>query len=641
MVGDEGGGIRIFDLAGGHPVIERCLPSLERGWPFYESLNKRKSYRTILALALSDDEPPWLTTVHRGGVNIGGGFILRRSLGGEGPPYPVLPDQKSGQRRGGGQEPRPQSDNPSGEEYLSAYFEPNGRRLVTGGAQGAVMLWDLYEPKFQKKIALDPFDEREEGPDTWDGFVVPFQFLRGMTGAVRAVLYTTAGLSGDSDAARNPKARAVVGLDSGAGLRIWDIGFQFKNYLSEDWAGTGYSYALTFHPVFGLITTSNRGKIRTWHIEGAPLSADTGDYAKDLAGKERPLSIRAMDVKDSLMVLGLGDNTAQLLDLANPAFGHTLAGEDGKPVHTAGLWSVRFRPGNGRFGTRFDLATGDYAGKVAFWDLVDNPGGGTTGAVSGSCQFQGRIGELSFHPRGRWLIAGTAIDSDRSMGEPYGELHLVDMEGRACKPSESVACSGGPCVAVTLGQGGKPSSNALTTLTLVRGVAFSKDGTKLAVSGDYGMLRWWNFQEDVGFTTGDPGMALDGARGRVNAVEFVPGDDYKLAAVGQDGFLRIWSLAENENANPLVLKQAGTELHGLAVNQDGRYIAAGDARGRFHLWDLDVNRYICRAVLRNLTWHEWLLAVRDDEKYQVICPNRVPNREIPAGIPPGVEIKKN
>ena len=50
------------------------------------------------------------------------------------------------------------------------------------------------------------------------------------------------------------------------------------------------------------------------------------------------------------------------------------------------------------------------------------------------------------------------------------------------------------------------------------------------------MLRWWNFRGDSGFTADDPGMALDGARGKVNAVEFVPGDEYKIAAVGQDGF---------------------------------------------------------------------------------------------------------
>jgi hypothetical protein len=52
---------------------------------------------------------------------------------------------------------------------------------------------------------------------------------------------------------------------------------------------------------------------------------------------------------------------------------------------------------------------------------------------------------------------------------------------------------------------------------------------------------------------------------------------------------------------------------------------------------LDVNRYICRSVLRNLTWHEWLLAVRDEEEYQVICPNR----GVPADIPTGVAIKNN
>ena len=383
VVGDEGGGIRIFDLAGGHPVLERCLPSFERGWPFYDWLKTRKRYRSILAASLSNDEHPWLTTVHRGGFEIGGGYILQRRLGGEDPPYLVLPDQKSGQRRGGVQEPRLQSDNPSGEEYLSAYFEPNGQWLVTGGAQGAVMLWDLRNPKFQKKIPLDPFDERKESPDTLDGFVVPYQFLQGMTGAAKAVLYATVGRSGSADAARNPTARAVVGLDSGAGLRIWDIGFQFKNYLSEDWAGTDYSYALAFHPWFGLITTSNQGKIRTWHIqsESAPLKADTGDYAKDMEGEKQSLSIRAIDVKDSSMVLGLGDNTAQLLDLANPSSGHKLTGEDGKPAHAKGLWSVKFRPGNAGFGSRFDLATGDNAGKVAFWDLADNPGGGgMTGA---------------------------------------------------------------------------------------------------------------------------------------------------------------------------------------------------------------------------------------------------------------------
>ncbi|NLI83490.1 MAG: hypothetical protein GX443_17690 [Deltaproteobacteria bacterium] len=633
LVGDEWGGVRLFDLAQGSPVLQHCFPAFEAGWPLEGWLKVQRKYRKIVALALSDDATPWLTTVHRGGTDVAGGLIMRRPLDGSSLPYLVLPDDQSISRQRLLRGMRQQSDNPTGEEWLSASFDPAAQWLITGGSQGTVMLLDLRNPEFRRGRPLDPFQEDKENATWVDGFVVPVRFLRGMTGGVTAVSCVPANETTERDAAFSPDKGVLVGLDGNAGLRLWDMAGRRKNYVTEDWAGTAYSYAVAFHPTFGLITTSNRGEIRTWEIESPPLAFKGNAYFKTLGGEGFMHSIRALDVKGSLMAVALRNNRVQLLDLENPGYDRPLGHEDEKSPHAGGLWSVRFRPGDGPPDSRFDLASGDAMGRVVFWDLTTpSESSSMTGSVSGFCQFSGRIRALSFHPEGRWLLVGTSVESPATGTEPYGEIHLLDLERKDCPSPSSGSCGAGPCIAGSIRHAGGESGGVPRRVSPVRSVAFSPDGTKFAAGGDHGMVRCWDFKAGEGFRSIGGSRALRGAQGLVNSVLFVPVGDEKVAAVGQDGALRLWDLEESENSNPLVLRQPGTEMHALAVTPDGRYLAAGDARGRFHIWDMDTTACICRLLLRNLTWREWHAAVRDDDRYRVVCPDRPIPGDVPAPL---------
>jgi hypothetical protein len=77
-------------------------------------------------------------------------------------------------------------------------------------------------------------------------------------------------------------------------------------------------------------------------------------------------------------------------------------------------------------------------------------------------------------------------------------------------------------------------------------------------------------------------------------------------------------------------------MHSLAVNPEGDLIAAGDSRGRLHLWDLDTCRYACKLVLRNLTWQEWSSFFKGDEDYSKVyiqvCEEHAPPRDLPKQV---------
>lgn len=631
-VGDDGGGVRVFDVTTLQTPRQR-FPGYEPDWPFYGYAKFDRRYAEILALALTDEAPGWLTTVHRGGLHIAGGFVLRRPLVEGEAPHLVTSDQESTLREELSKEFRVLSDSPSGERFLSASFEPDGRWLVTGGEQGTVILWDLREPRGPKE-GMGALGEVCESTDAYplskvSTYVVPRRILVGMVGGAQDVLSTVVKRTHADDNTSDMEQRTVLGIDSAAGVRMWDLTWRAGSYLNRDWARgcNDYSYAVAFDSRNRLITSTNKGKVRALQVEREPLRTDGVDYDFTL---KKETSIRALDVQGTFVALGLGDQNASLVNLENPSFLQHLRDQEGHSPHTDGLWAVAFRPGDTSFGSKFDLATGDYKGKLVFWDLESiSQGKELRSSVSGSCKYPAWVKSLAFHPGGRWLLVGTSTES--LAAEQKGQLYLVDMEGRFCVEPIGFECSGGPCVAWTRDAIVEATGNR-TVMPPVRSVAFSADGSRLSAAGDYGMVWSWELSDSDTPTVSRTGTVLGGARGKVNALKFKPDDNRTIIAVGQDAALRSWSLKPGSTGKPLVLRQAGTELLSLAVSRDGQLIAAGDARGQLHLWDLDTSRYICPLVLRNLTWNEWLTKVYNNKVYCPVCPNRLPPLDLPEGM---------
>lgn len=659
-IGDRIGGVRIFELGSGQMELKHSFQLCDGNWPSQKLFNEYPSYASIVAISISGENPEWLTTVHVGGLFAGGGCIMRRSLSGPGLPFLVRPDLESIRREEQSRKLRIIADMPSGEAYRSAYFDPEGQTLVTGGDQGSVILWNLRNSEEPKEgITSDPSKQRstqEDKPSQTKHYAVERLLFPGMTGSAQAVL--SASIKGDDHNAADGKAKErtlIVGLDSDRGVRIWELNRRNEGYIEKEMGESGYLYDLAFRSDSELITTNNQGKISLWRLKRQPLRIEGEELPVPKPG-DKPPSIRAMDIHGNYLVTGWRDNKVRVQDISSGLPPQELEDPNNSIAHTEGLWSAAFRPQDPDLKKRFDLATGDANGKIVFWDLAAaTDGSGLTSRVFGECQFEKRnlISALSFDPKGRLLLASTSPIPGIDKGEPKGNLYLIDMEG-GCKESENSACQGGPCVVWSASKMKEEDS-----LPPINAAAFSADGLKFAAGGDCGMVRWWELRK-AGMPSSlksSTGMALDGARNKINALAFLPGSEM-LATAGQDGILRIWDLrikpqvkpeetvasdSDRENLSgifasgalqegePLTLKQAGTELRSLAVSQDNPpLIAAGDAHGRFHIWDFDTKLYACRMVLRNLTWQEWKESVKDRSTYTAACPDR----PCPPDLPP-------
>ena len=113
----------------------------------------------------------------------------------------------------------------------------------------------------------------------------------------------------------------------------------------------------------------------------------------------------------------------------------------------------------------------------------------------------------------------------------------------------------------------------------VRGLAFSKDGTKLAIAegqpGRSGAIRLMEF------STGHVLFTLDQQEDECLAVAFNP--DGKLIAGGApDGTVRIWNTADGKLVT--TLKEQAGWITGVTFSPDGKLLAASSADKTAQVW---------------------------------------------------------
>jgi WD40 repeat protein len=143
---------------------------------------------------------------------------------------------------------------------------------------------------------------------------------------------------------------------------------------------------------------------------------------------------------------------------------------------------------------------------------------------------------------------------------------------------------------------GKPFGSI--SLGIVDSVAFSPDGTKLAVigaqfystgtiGGTYGpgQVQLWNIR-----TGKEMGSPFAGVNGGPYSVGFSP-DGAMLVTIGADGAARLWKTATGQQiGNPI---RSGTStIESVAFSPDSTVLATGDYDGNIRLWDIAAGQQI-------------------------------------------------
>ena len=416
----------------------------------------------------------------------------------------------------------------------SLAFSPDSQRLVSGGWDRRIWLWNMTDdaPVWQAKaddivqcVAYHP-DGHLIASSGASGHV---QLWDARTGDERTWATGSAITNHDDNLFAltfSPDGRQLAGGGSDGRVKIWrtEDGSLLHHLPAQSEQVLGLAYSpdgrLLAAASGGFYTKEQRGEVGIWettsgrrlHRLGGPNGsafcvAFSPDGTRVAAGGSADPSVRVWDV-------GTG---AQAIRLSG---------------HREAVWSVAFSPD----GNRLYSSSGDRTLRV--WDARPLTSGPETerGVLA---DFASEVHGIAFHPDGKLLATAC----------PEGDVQIWN--ARTSQLVQTIPVKGTSCV------------------------AFSRDGRWLA-AGSFGVIHVW---QAPAWERRDPILTGD----MVNAVSFHPTNGQLAAAVGKT--VGIWDVATGVPRAP----PAGHTnfLLSAVYSPDGRTIASAGFEGEIKVWDAD------------------------------------------------------
>jgi WD40 repeat protein len=446
-----------------------------------------------------------------------------------------------------------------GEYVRCALFAPDGKTLVTGGADGVIRCWEVPSGREVRR-------------------------LQGHTGWVIAL-------------ALSPDGRMLA---SGGGpwdcsLRLWDLGSGKKLRLLER-KDQGDVAFLAFAPDGKTLYAARDREIGVWEVPAGrrlrtfrPLA----DHAYAFSGLSlspdgRTLAVTNCDC-DGRKRFAVLDNPRGTLRLLDAHTGRVLRREawEQKP-----LGPLAYAP-DGRV-----LAFQD-RGEIRLWaaDLGKEVGRVPTPETSSNA--------FAFSPDARTLaVAGYngssapyrirlwEVSTGKQRRQLPGHMHFIN--ALAFSPDGRYLASGSDSASIRLwdlvaGKAVGPGSGHDGWLC---GVAVSQNGRHVATAGNDRAVYLWDA------ATGRVLRRLPDHEHEVWAVRFAPGGRV-LASGSRDGTVRLWDVETGKELHRLGPKRV--EVRALAFSPDGKLLASagGGGDGHVDLWDAEGGREVGRLALGN------------------------------------------
>jgi WD40 repeat protein len=464
-----------------------------------------------------------------------------------------------------------------GHPFLSLTFSPDSRWIVTtanshylGTGVGEWTIWEATTGRAierrpvqgVRKVAIDASGTRiavGSNPEPGKPYTVtlwqttmdwPPRLARAPDLVLRPEPARTEPSMTDLAFSPDGQQLAAVSFVEGGGLGLvetWDLRTGLRLHRIE--IHSGGVRAVVFRPDGSqLATACLDGTIRLW-------DARTGGTAGVLRGHTGEVFDVAYSPDGRRLVTGGRDQTVRIWESASGSPIHVL------PGHESFVRAVAF---NGD-GTRIASASEDRT--VRLWDAAT---GTTIGILRGHTRF---VLDVAFSPDGRRVASasedGTVKLWDATAPEPARTIpHAQWVRHVAFFPDGSTlasACSDG---SVRLWNGadahelGQPLR---MTASQVVGLAIRSDGTSLAASDRFAVIRLWDA------ATGRLLHDLRGHEKMTCGIAFRP-DGRQLASTSQDGTLRLW---DTETGQSWVFFRAPSGVKTIAVvyRPDGRQLA--------------------------------------------------------------------
>jgi WD40 repeat protein len=416
----------------------------------------------------------------------------------------------------------------------TAAYSPDGHRVVSGGSDGALQIWDA-----DSGAQISP-------PLTGDG------------SPVTGVAFSRDG-------------RRVASASDNGQVRLWDADTYSEIGAPHATADGSAIKALAFSPDGKYVATGgSHGDVILWDAQtlqpSAPLQPpQTGE-----------VETVAFSPDSHLLASGGRDNTIRLWNVdAGQPIGEPLRG----PRDT--VTSVAFSPHGDK------LAAGSADTTVWMWDSVDTghpvgrlltePATDETVAPNSA-----PVNTIAFDPSGTALITGSAdgairwwhLDTGHSVRLPFStagdsvETVAFSPRGLAllfCRPN-GLQIWFNPSLAL-------PVDGHTDTVT---SVGFSPDGRHIASGSRDTTVLLWDSQTGarVGQSLAEPA--------EVESIAYSP-DSSHIASAGSDGTIRVWDAVRT--AAPRVISTHTKAVAAVAYSPDGHHIVSADADDTLQMWD--------------------------------------------------------
>ncbi|HEY1189538.1 MAG TPA: WD40 repeat domain-containing protein [Gemmata sp.] len=450
---------------------------------------------------------------------------------------------------------------------------------------------------------------------------------------------------------RNARIERVAFSPNGKLVALGDSNSQVAVYVPE---GNGNQLAMSVQggdlgEIMGVAFAADSGSVFTCGRDGkARLTAgpdpdgksvaNTATKLRDFVGHSGPVTGLALTTDGKLLATSGDDRTVRVWDVAS---GKQLRSFQG---HMTKVTAVAVR------GDSRQVASASDDGAVRVWDLntVDEHKALTDSKES--------LWSVAVSPNGKWVAAAGADRAIRVYALETGKLEATLDAGAAMTSlaflpdSNRLVAAGGNRAVRVWDLAAKKVLKELTGHALaVLAVGASDDG-QLVVSGSAdatvrgfdpgtGKELWkWGSRKaacavavrkggkQVAVGIADGGLAVldvTGAAPRelaalpahtagTTCVAFSP-DGNRLATVGGDGALRVWSVGEDGALAQLVRFEgqvtstgaAAAPLSAVAFSPDGRYVATAGADAIVRVWDIQT-----KSETRGLRGHtDWVTAV--------------------------------
>lgn len=412
-------------------------------------------------------------------------------------------------------------------DYTSCVaFSPDGKQIVSGDDSGEIKVWDASSGNEVMKLIghsegiLSTAFSRDGKEIVSAGGDETIKVWDAVTGAEKNTFHYEH-LGEVRYAAFSPTGEHIVSTSWGwdAVIKIWDAT-----------RGNEVNTIKRINPRIGAVSLSSDGKllasgsvdnmIKIW-------DAIKGTEVMTLRGHDGPVSSVAFSRDDKCIVSGSFDCTVRVWDIATGEEMTTLRGNE------SNVYSVLFTP-DGK-----QIISGSEDGAVKVWDVtVNRELGEFIGHKEG-------VSSVAFSPDGKRLVSCSAD----------GKVKVWDV----ASTTEVMTLRGGK-------------------IDDTRGLAvFSPDGRQIAMRSEELAIKLWDAE------TGAEIMTLGGQEESVLSLAFSP-DGQRIVSGNSNGEIKLWDVTKGEE----IMKWAdGSEYWALPVafSPDGQRIVSVNYNDNIKIWD--------------------------------------------------------